>query len=87
MARRTAVDSTCAAVTPNDRRIDSRCRARVAVSNEPTGSLRSATIVWTKVESVISVNTGSFAHAVSETAARTRNNVRTSAMRLESWDS
>jgi len=62
-ARRTAVDSSCAPVTPKAARIESRCRTR-EVSLEPTGSFRSATIVRTNVESLMSLKTGSRRQAV-----------------------
>ena len=63
-ASRTAVDSTAAAVTPKVRRTESRCRIRPAESIAPTGSFRSAIIVLTNVESLISTKTASLPHAV-----------------------
>ena len=54
LARRTAVDSTWAAVTPNVRRMESRRVIRIDGSIAPTGNSRKATIVWMNVESVMS---------------------------------
>jgi hypothetical protein len=64
LVSRTAVDSTCAAVTPNVLRIESRWLMRVAESAEPMGNFRNATIVRTNVESLISAKMASRPHAV-----------------------
>lgn len=58
-ASRSAVDSTCAAVTPKTLRTESRWRARATVSGRPIGNVRKAIMVRTNVESLISTKIGS----------------------------
>ena len=56
---REAMVSSSSAVTPNARRIESACRARVTESIVPIGSFRNSTMVRIYVESLISLKIGS----------------------------